>query len=113
MAAAKSGREAGSAFRVAHAVTAPPAEKPIMPMRSGETFHSAARWRTSFTAWTPSAVTSGFNGAVAATMASMFISRAMNTGTKSPPVASRRYLSTKAVTPSELSHRATSTPSFS
>ncbi len=100
-------------------VSIAPAEKPTMPMRSGSTFHSAARLRTGAKAARASAIC-GPRLAIDA----IGSTRCAGTGpdsisridfpkpSRSAGVWLRRYFSTNAATPRSASARATSQPSF-
>src|SRR5919206_3906222 len=111
-------------LRVAAMVSAAPAEKPIMPTRSGSTCHFAALARTRAKAalasaiWGASrAVLSPGEGRVAAgAPAGVLAGRGAGgraKASRSAGVWLRRYLSTNAATPLSASARATFQPSFS
>ena len=78
-----------------------PAEKPRRPTRSGASPHSAARARTTRSAWTPSAMPKR-------------PAASMSVGMGPPSTRSvMRYFSTNAATPRAWSQRATLAPSRS
>ena len=103
-------------------VSIAPAEKPIMPMRSGSTCHSAARSRTRAKAALASAICGAKLGShVLGASSDGLGERRPRTSRRiersnadmSCGVWLRRYLSTNAATPFAASARATSQPSFS
>src|SRR6187399_2354397 len=104
-------------FNVAAIVVPAPAEKPIMPIRLGSTFHSFARARTSLNAAVASSsgsVTGEGGGAVvpADPGAGAVSGLPLSNSAQSGAVGLRRYFNTNAATPLSLSARATSQPSL-
>src|SRR5690606_17829206 len=101
-------------------VSIAPAEKPIMPIRSGSTFHSSARLRTRANAARASSSCGASIPAASLAPGSRggrgpeSMSRIdLANPSRSSGVWLRRYLSTNAATPRSASARAPSQPSFS
>src|SRR5689334_12133416 len=112
MGATKAGRLSGEYLKATPAVTAPPAEKPMIPTRSGETPNSDACWRTYLTAAKPSSIARGTTPLTVSWNFCRSATAVTNSWVASSPVCARRYFSTNAVTPLLTRYCATSVPSL-